>query len=313
LQDLRSNVNTGHVEIVAFAIATIQTLRDSRDSYGNVSELQLQRFLMKLKSGDLKGAIPIEVKAQNAGIFITRNASSIAFESFELSPTNTAAMTAKGRLVRTFPAAASKVAFSDMASNALTSSLACTSSKLAAQVALGMQPVIRKNGHNMKEERDTTDPAMVTDFLMNLIAAHGDTAEAARITKNTREDVLWNNCLKPWRRSPLWLLIRVSLQLLFTRNGVNMQPPDCLYKAFMVQLLSRLLDRVSFVQSSRIYVPNVIYRPPMSGNLLEAKRFMLSLRSYVVVYASSNTRIKSTASNHDGSHIYVLLLHKLTR
>ncbi|KAH7080409.1 hypothetical protein BKA63DRAFT_464782 [Paraphoma chrysanthemicola] len=246
LRSLKSNVEVDHVDIIVAAIATIETLRDIRDNSGRVSEVQLDRLLKNLRSGELKGIIPIEVNAQNAGILITRGATSIAFESFELSPTNTAAMKVKGRLIRTFPAAASKVTFSDMASNAFNGSLARTISKLAIQPALGMQPTVRKNRQQMKEERDTTSPAMVTDYLMNLIAAHGDTTEAIRITKHTREEVLWNQCLKPWRRSPLWLLIRVSLQLLFTRNGKSKQPPDYLYKAFMVQLLAELLDLVKY-------------------------------------------------------------------
>jgi hypothetical protein len=79
---------------------------------------------------------------------------------------------------------------------------------------------------------------------MNYIAALGELTNTIRISKNTREEVLWDHCKHPWRRSPLWLLIRVTLQLLFNRLGSTKQPLDGLYKAFVAQLLSRILDMV---------------------------------------------------------------------
>jgi len=189
--------------------------------------------------------LPLEFKAQNAAVILTRDFDNIAFEAFELSPTNEAAMKAQGRLVRNFPALASKITVRDFQKTGLIESLARTISNLSTQSAPGMQPQARKNGKNMDEQRDTTKPAMVTDYLMNLVAAFGATAELRRITKYTREEVLWKDCLNPWRRSSLWLLIRVSLQLLFTRKATNMSATDGLYKAFMVQLLSHLLGKAT--------------------------------------------------------------------
>lgn len=94
------------------------------------------------------------------------------------------------------------------------------------------------------ENRDTAHPLLVTDWLMNYIAAVGNTISTKRISKNTREEVLWNNCEYPWRRSPLWLLVRVTLQLLFRRQKTIKQSLEGLYKAFVVQLLSNVLEMV---------------------------------------------------------------------
>lgn len=93
----------------------------------------------------------------------------------------------------------------------------------------------------LDEDRDTTDPIMVADWLMSYTAALGEVQNCLKISKNTREEVLWKDCQHPWRRSSLWLLIRVNLQLLFARKGNKEKALAGLYKAFMAQLLSRLL------------------------------------------------------------------------
>jgi hypothetical protein len=242
LQEFKNRIDLRHTSAITSAIATVKNLRDSRDTDGNISEVQLVSILEKVACSAPGSIVPLEFKAQNAGIIITSHSDSVSFEAFELSPTNEAAMSSKGRLVRTFPALASEISVDDAKKPELIQSLARTISKLSSQTARGMQPQVQKNGKKLSEERDTTNPAMVTDYLMSLIAAHGTTTKACGITKNTREEVLWNACLDPWQRSPLWLLIRVSLQLLFTLAGSDLPAPDSLYKAFTIQLLSCILD-----------------------------------------------------------------------
>ena len=247
LQDLQNVVNTEQTEFVTEAIATVENLRDGRDSSGNVSEVQLEALLAKLTNDKAAGSLPLEIKAQNAGIIIRRYAGHLNFEFFELSPTNEAAMNL-GRLVRTFPGYASRIPISQMEPD-LRKSLAGTIAKMTTQVASGFQPQVRKNNKMLDEDRDTTHPGLVTDFLMNIIAAVGGTTDVQRIRKNTREDVLWNDCLQPWRRSPLWLLLRVALQLHFVRGSDGAGASNSLYKAFMIFLLSRLLRSVRKVIS----------------------------------------------------------------
>ncbi|KAF1841017.1 uncharacterized protein K460DRAFT_347564 [Cucurbitaria berberidis CBS 394.84] len=241
LKDLRDNVRNEHIEAVTSAIATIENLRDGRDHYGDVSEAQLLALLTKLTQGETTGAVPLEIKAQNAGILVSRCSDNLYFEFFELSPTNEAAMRS-GRLTRTFPGHASRIPVTKMAELELQKTLASTIAKMTTQTAPGFQPQVRKNGEMLDEDRDTTHPGLVTDFLMNMIAAVGEATDVPGIIKNTREETLWSNCLQPWRRSPLWLLIRVSLQLLFARNDGNTRSSGKLYKAFMIFMLSQLLE-----------------------------------------------------------------------
>lgn len=248
LQDLRNCTNDAEAEKdITTAINAVSNLGRSRDSNGHVSELQLRKLLQNLVSTINDEVIPLEIKAQNAGLIISRSGDSVVFESFELSPLNKAAMGAVGRLVRTFPGCASKVPLATMREEAFVQSLAFTLAKMSTQTAPGLQPQVRKTGRLLDEDRDTTDPGLVTDWLISYLAAFGGLTETARISKNTREDVLWRDCLLPWRRTPLWLLVRVVLQLLFARRGYTEGAPRPMYKLFMIHLLSRVLGSVCLI------------------------------------------------------------------
>tara|TARA_R110002003_G_scaffold1412_8_gene23059 strand:- start:207 stop:1145 length:939 start_codon:yes stop_codon:yes gene_type:complete len=243
LEHLAAIVDESYTDTVTSATAMIQNLRDNRDAYGDVSEVQLETELSNLTADGSHSPVPLEIKAQNAGILISRQTGYLNFEFFELEPTNKAALGAT-RLTRTFPGYASRIAIEQIVEKNLQRTIAGTIAKMATQTAPGFQPRARKNKQDEDEYRDTTAPGLVTDLLMTVIAVLGEATDVKRITKATREDVLWNRCEQPWRRSPIWLLVRVVLQLWFTRNAANLQSPDSIYKAFMICMLSRLLGTV---------------------------------------------------------------------
>jgi len=91
------------------------------------------------------------------------------------------------------------------------------------------------------EERDTRHPKMVTEFFMGFLRSIGKPVEVSILCKNTREEVMWLGALKPWRRSPMWWLVRVTMQLIFSRSAGGFKPQRDLYKKFMVFLMSRVL------------------------------------------------------------------------
>ena len=232
----------GTKAVVGSGIISMETLRNSRDPYGNVSEHQLLEIFHELQHASDEMTVPLEIKAQNAGLLVRRCDKDIIFEAFELSPVNHAVMRSTGRLIREFPGVASRIPVEIMQDDAFRKSLAYTIAKMTTQAAPGTQPQVMKHGQLINENRDTTHPMVVTEWLINYIAAVGNSTTAVRISKNTREDVLWNHSYLPWRRSATWLLIRVTLQLLFSRQEVIARPLHGLYKAFVVQLLLFILD-----------------------------------------------------------------------
>lgn len=113
---------------------------------------------------------------------------------------------------------------------------------MSHQTAPDMQPRVRKAGQQHDEMRDTPKPCMVTEHLMSFVRAAGKPTEVSTIWKNTRDEVLLLDGLQPWRRSPLWLVVRVALQLRLARSASLTGAPIDLYKPFMIFFMAGILD-----------------------------------------------------------------------
>ena len=151
-------------------------------------------------------------------------------------------MSTKGRLKRSFPSCAFAVSQETFLDDGFVATLALIIAKLSEQSAPGTQPKIRKARQEHEEDRDTTHPAMVVEYLMNFIRAAGWSVEdVVAIGKNTREEVVWSNARMPWKRSPMWLLARVSMQLACHDSQSSKEAHSKLYKMFMIFLMAYIL------------------------------------------------------------------------
>lgn len=164
---------------------------------------------------------------------------SVIFEMFELCPTSASVYSTAGRLIRRFPAVAVRIPIHIYAEDEFQDVLVKTLVKMSYQAVSESLPKARKANQYHTEERDTTDPKIVTELLYGFLRGVGSEAEVTGITKRTREEVLWKQSKLPWRRSAVWLLIRVSLQLTLDRAAVGSGE---LYKSFIVFFLSRVLS-----------------------------------------------------------------------
>lgn len=98
----------------------------------------------------------------------------------------------------------------------------------------------RKAGVVVSESRDTADPALITNFLMTLLEVSGSRANTPLLRKRIKDDVCWDNAELPWRRSPFWLVLRVSVQrLLYLEFGK--EKGRIHYKLLICVLLAQLL------------------------------------------------------------------------
>lgn len=86
---------------------------------------------------------------------------------------------------------------------------------------------------------------MVSELFMGVLKGIGSPVLVSSISKNTRDEVLWDQAALPWRRSPMWLLIRVSLQLVVSRSSDG---SHILYKELMVFIMSNVLDMTRELQ-----------------------------------------------------------------
>lgn len=212
----------------------------------------------------------LHVRAQNAGIFIRRQPDDAVFEVFELSPPNRAVYSTAGRLRRSFPAFAVRIPLADLADRHFCAAFAQAVACMSAEPVDEMQSKIRKAGDVQSETRDTALPHLVTEYLVSVLRAIGTPVATVVTRKNTREEVMWKDAYHPWRRSPLWLLLRVGLQLGFAhavddvRNdagaddagagsdgtsvrgmssrSVKLHASSGAYKTFMTGLIARVLQ-----------------------------------------------------------------------
>ncbi|KAI1811621.1 hypothetical protein GGS20DRAFT_592862 [Poronia punctata] len=181
------------------------------------------------------GPIPLCVRAQNAGILISPSSSNseVLFELFELLPENNAVMSIAGRLQRTFPGSAVAVPASEIQNPDFLDTLTSTLVMMSGQAAAGIQSDVQN------AERNTTHPKIVTELLAAYLASIGSTTQVASIRKNTRQEVLMKDARLPWHRSALWVLIRVSLQLVLSRSELGSLDS---YKNYMLFLNAHLLN-----------------------------------------------------------------------
>lgn len=241
LQKLLRSSNLSQQVTIASAIAMITSLSKVHDSATrSVSENKLRDALVNLcRQG---GIVPLQLRAQNCGLLVSKVDSSIQFEAFELSPLNSAVFTAKGRLQRSFPGPAISVDLNTFEQASFLTTVAHTLTKMSHQTAPGTMPQVLKAGRMHDEDRDTTHPKIVTELFMGFLRAVGKPASVSRIWKNTREEVMFQNSHQPWRRSSLWLLVRVTLQLHFSRSEIQSKPERDGYKIFMLFLTSYILE-----------------------------------------------------------------------
>ena len=187
------------------------------------------------------GYLPLYVRAQNAGVLVSRTGDCFRFEIFELSPLNEAVMTTKGRLRRFFPARSTGVHLEKARTLDFQTAVAQILALMSHQAVAGMQPQVRKAGEMLDEDRDTTHPGMVTEFFDGFLTSNGMPLGLVVVGKNTREDVLWSDAKSPWRRSALWLLLRVSLHLCCGKLTKSSQEGDKLYKQVMLVFMSFIM------------------------------------------------------------------------
>lgn len=141
--------------------------------------------------------------------------------------------------------------------------------KLCHQSCPDICPLVKKAGQLHEETRDTVDPVYVTEFMtafLGPVTKHVDNITQG-VWKNTRDEIIWHKSFMPWRRSPVWLLLRVSLQLLLGHETASTSQAKCLYKLLMLFFIASLLMDGLFHQD-------------LSSDMIEIMRFKVARRKY---------------------------------
>ena len=188
--------------------------------------------------GSFADTLTFLIRAQNAGVILRKLTSQTGtvFEAFEVAPPAAVVMAAKGKLLCSYPGPAVEIPSDVVNDPVFRKEFASFLSQMHVDV-LDSAATSRKAGSTVVEERDTAHPRYITQLLTGILRGIGKAANVTRIRKRVADDVLWNHALHPWRRSSLWLVLRVALQTtLYDDNSHNAD-----YKAFLVFAMARML------------------------------------------------------------------------
>ena len=205
--------------------------------------------------------VPIYVAAQNAAIILRRPSDDqtiITLESFEVYPPTAVVTHTEGKLRIVYPSVGR---LSIPIDHHVRKSL----SQFVGFYALNHRPDAQvENSIRTQSTQDPPSPKYITELLTGIARAMSEKpdtalAQTVYISKRIDDHVLnEGNSEAPWRRSPLWLIIRVALQTTLCEWNVE----ECAgFKAFMLYALSSILhtalqlnqpDHLLFVMNAKL-------------------------------------------------------------
>ena len=153
------------------------------------------------------------------------------FESFEASPRAEDVMATEGKLVCSYPGPSIEVPNTIFGDEKFLFELVNFLVHMNDDSLPGAAAVLQTADPNARKFQDTIHPCFITELLTGILRSTGRPAEVARISKRVGDDVrIGDKECRPWRRSPLWLLIRVALQTTLDRSILG----RVAYKEFML-------------------------------------------------------------------------------
>ncbi|KAH0276074.1 hypothetical protein KCU91_g4106, partial [Aureobasidium melanogenum] len=199
----------------------------------------LGTHLTALKTGD---CFAVYLPLHNSAVLIMRRSlETVGVETFEISPPNESAMSTQGRLIRTFPARAIACPSNKFFEASFQSQLQLALRRLATESPPEYyHPTAIKSGTKVFEERDTTHPGFVNDYLMTILSVVGENYASITTEKRVREDILWQKTDQPWRRAPFWLFLRVAV-LRTLSMALSPEKARQEYKLLIIKVVAQLL------------------------------------------------------------------------
>ncbi|KAF8597360.1 hypothetical protein BDV93DRAFT_596797 [Ceratobasidium sp. AG-I] len=195
--------------------------------------------MAQMRAGDV---LVLQIRAQNAAVLVRKQGSSTVFEVFEVQPPAADVMSTPGKLVRSFPGPAVEIPNDCVESSDFVNEISSFLCQMNSDVLDESAATTKKAKSKVLEVRDSPHPHYISELFLGILRGMGKDTQPRRVVKRIADEVLWLDAYKPWRRSPLWLVIRVALQTSLSSTTE--------YKHFMLffetQILQRCLKHDSF-------------------------------------------------------------------
>ncbi len=215
----RDRDSTEHYVLWSTILRTLRTFAALHRNNKSLSKNALKSALSDARDGAI---IILHVAMQNSGLIIRKVAAEYIVETFEASPPAAEVLAAEKCLQWDFPSRAVTIPSAVFEEVSFQEYLAEFLEKASVEPVKQFAAVTFKARSNAYESRDTTNPAVVGQLLMALLEANGRKHTAILTRKRVHDDVCWGDgAHNPWRRSPIWLVLRVGIQrsLCFTLGG----------------------------------------------------------------------------------------------
>ena len=165
----------------------------------------------------------------------------VVFEVFEASPSSADVLASENALKWEFPGPTVAVPYSKFIDKSFQESVATFLERASSESMSQFASTTTKAGSRAIEPRDTVNPALVSQFLVTILAAVGRQVNQPTFRKRIRDDVSWADGSElPWRRSPFWLVLRVGVQSRF-QNVHGLSPGRFRYKLLNAVVVAQLL------------------------------------------------------------------------
>lgn len=184
----------------------------------------------------------LHIALQNSGLVIQKKKVGYVVETFEASPRSADVLAAQGALEWDFPSRAVVIPSHTFEDDLFQGTLADFLEKASLEPVKQYAATTLKAGSHAYESRDTTFPAIIGQLLIIILEVPGRKHTPTLTRKRVRDEVCWSDGAEnPWRRSAMWLVLRVSIQrILCSLLG----PHGTLhYKFFMCSLMSSLCHK----------------------------------------------------------------------
>lgn len=189
----------------------------------------------------LSDVLALYISGQNAGIIMRQLKDQfMMFESFEASPTAAAVIACEGKLQCSYPGPIVAVKLPEVKDLTFITEFSSFLEQMNREELEEAMPTVSKGGSKHVETRDTAHPKFITEMLTSILRGIGQPVNIERLHKRIADDVVWKDANLPWRRSPLWLVVRVALQTTLDRSAEGQYYSQ--YKAFMVFLMAEILE-----------------------------------------------------------------------
>ncbi|KAL4903827.1 hypothetical protein BDW74DRAFT_185914 [Aspergillus multicolor] len=137
-----------------------------------------------------EAALAVRIREQNAGLLIKHDEAGIIFEGFEISASAEPTLAAKGALQWDSPGCAVSIPYDVFEDPNFQVNLALFLEKASVERLHQFGVKVRKAGTNVTEDRDTSNPALITQFLMTLFEINGTRLSTPILRKRINDDLL---------------------------------------------------------------------------------------------------------------------------